>query len=1353
MMGRRGRRQILFALSLAAAAGEVSLGGCTSPRDSGGLVPPDAAGGSSGDAGAGAALAIDRQVHDYGTVVVSTASADATFVVSNSGGAATGPLTVALTGAAQGFTRKDDRCAGTTVAPGGSCSVVVTVTPTAAGMLSADLSIQASPGGSVAAHLSGTAVTPGALHIAPATQNFGMAVVNNGSATQTFTVTNSGQQATGAVTVSLGGTDASAFVVAADGCSGQLVAAGSTCQITIRFNPGDIGAKAASLAVSANPGGTAVAQVSGTGITAGAVTIAPASHDFGSIQQKMSGSTQTFTVQNTGQAATGALATTLTGNDAGDFTITADGCNTKVLTPSATCTITVQFAPTTAGAKRATLSVTGTPGGTAVSQLSGTALADSSLAIDPTSKDFNSVTISTNGSSFATATFVISNPGGVATGVPSAAVTGTDAGQFSIPAATNGCTAAIPAMGSCMLTVRFAPTATGLKSASLSVTATPGGSISATLAGTGISQGMISISPANQGFGSILQMTNGLPLMFTVTNSGGSATGALATSIVGSTEFQITADGCNQMTLGPANTCTISVRFAPGSAGPKSGTLQVTATPGGTTSAALSGNGLSPALLSINPTSFTFASTVVTKSSLTQTFTVTNTGGVSAGTTTGLSVARGGANPDQFMIVSDTCTPMGTLAAGSSCAVGVAFAPTATATGMQAANLNVSATPGGTAAASLGGTGQTAASLTLAAAPGSTTAFGGVIVNQNQDETFVVTDGGQQGSSALTVNFTTANGSGFSVLPATGGDCVSGSTTLAGGGTCTIRVRFMPGGPGAQSASMGVSATVGGSTQSLTLTGTGLRQAQLSPVTSTVTLNNVEVGVAAGGSVMLSNAGDVTTGAPALSNGDTAEITITTNGCMTALAPGASCTISFTFKPSTGGSRSGSFSLSATPGGTATVTVTATGVYRLTIAKAGTGTGTVTTTTGGITCGATCSALFAPGTMVTVQARTTNGSGSFFSGYSGGGCSGPLRDCTVTITAATTVTATFSPMNNNLIFTTSTAFATNLGSAAAYDAQCNTVASAAGINDAAGASYVAVTSDAATLVSNPAAPANGRLGASARGWVRMDGLPFADSQASLFSFSNAAVFNPIRFDETGAAPNALAQTGAGSDGSTAASENCANFTSTNVSMTMVGGTSESGPSAWIFGTGARCSFTYRLICMGKAKTAAVAPVVTSGRKIWVTNGAFAVGGAMTPNQLCQAQSPAGVTTAAALVATTSQSAASLLDMSMNYVRVDGTLVGSGALISGGGTLASGIWQSGDGVYRPIGSARVWTGAATLTATGTLAGTCGNWADTTQTGGLQGWYQVDDSRWWTFTSDACNDTSGTEGSLYCVQTAP
>src|SRR5205823_3557165 len=59
----------------------------------------------------------------------------------------------------------------------------------------------------------------------------------------------------------------------------------------------------------------------------------------------------------------------------------------------------------------------------------------------------------------------------------------------------------------------------------------------------------------------------------------------------------------------------------------------------------------------------------------------------------------------------------------------------------------------------------------------------------------------------------------------------------------------------------------------------------------------------------------------------------------------------------------------------------------------------------GITCGATCAASFASGTAVTLTAAPA--AGSTFSGWSGGGCSGPGA-CTVTLSAATTVTATFS---------------------------------------------------------------------------------------------------------------------------------------------------------------------------------------------------------------------------------------------------------------------------------------------------------------------------------------------------------
>jgi virginiamycin B lyase len=78
--------------------------------------------------------------------------------------------------------------------------------------------------------------------------------------------------------------------------------------------------------------------------------------------------------------------------------------------------------------------------------------------------------------------------------------------------------------------------------------------------------------------------------------------------------------------------------------------------------------------------------------------------------------------------------------------------------------------------------------------------------------------------------------------------------------------------------------------------------------------------------------------------------------------------------------------------------------FTLSVAPAGSGAGTVTSNPSGINCGATCNASYLVNTQVTLTAAAA--AGSTFAGWSGGGCSGILT-CTVTMSANTTVTATF----------------------------------------------------------------------------------------------------------------------------------------------------------------------------------------------------------------------------------------------------------------------------------------------------------------------------------------------------------
>ncbi len=86
--------------------------------------------------------------------------------------------------------------------------------------------------------------------------------------------------------------------------------------------------------------------------------------------------------------------------------------------------------------------------------------------------------------------------------------------------------------------------------------------------------------------------------------------------------------------------------------------------------------------------------------------------------------------------------------------------------------------------------------------------------------------------------------------------------------------------------------------------------------------------------------------------------------------------------------------------------------YTLLVGLSGTGSGTVASAPSGISCGASCSASYVSGTSVTLTA--TAAAGSTFAGWAGGVCSG-TGNCTVSMTAARSVTAVFNSNSSSRV--------------------------------------------------------------------------------------------------------------------------------------------------------------------------------------------------------------------------------------------------------------------------------------------------------------------------------------------------
>lgn len=279
---------------------------------------------------------------DFGSQNLGTTSAPQAVTVTNTGESLLTVGTIAITG---DFAQTNN-C--TTVAPGASCTINVTFTPTEPAALPGTLTIPHNAAGSPATvSLAGTGTGPVAS-ITPASLTFGNQAVGTTSASQSVTVRNTGNSPLSVTAVAATGDFAQT-----NNCT--TVAAAGSCTVNVTFTPTAANLRTGTLSITHNAAGSpATVTLSGTGTAAGAPVLTPAKTlvDFGRVRVART-KTVALKVTNTGTAP---LTVTSVTTDNAQFTATRGNCVS--VAPRKTCNLSLTFAPTAPpGLKTATLQI------------------------------------------------------------------------------------------------------------------------------------------------------------------------------------------------------------------------------------------------------------------------------------------------------------------------------------------------------------------------------------------------------------------------------------------------------------------------------------------------------------------------------------------------------------------------------------------------------------------------------------------------------------------------------------------------------------------------------------------------------------------------------------------------------------------------------------------------------------------------------------------------------------------------------------------------------------------------------------------------------------------------------------
>ncbi len=491
-----------------------------------------------------------------------------------------------------------------TLSIGASCNFSASFAPVETGLqtgtvLAQGVSIDGLTTTQALAYLQGYGSGSGALTITGGTipyspLMFGQ-VTSGQSAQQVLTLTNSG---TGPLTIRR--ISSAPPFLSTTNCGGTLAAAAS-CTVTITYAPiyelsigsaaGGTRNDAESLSIESDAI-TSPDLVAMTGLVLPVISSNPASSavlatyalsnralTFANTQVGSASTAQTLTLTNTGMTRLHVLGVL----SPADFT-TSSTCGT--LLPGSGCSLSVRFAPTTSEAQLRTGALeiqTDATDSLEYVSLLGTSIA-SPLSLGATSLNFGTVLVGVS----ATLTVSVTND------APSPVTfTGLSAGgAFSVTTGTCPPLGSTLAAGaSCVLSVTFAPVASGLQNGTLSLTNdTTQLPLTVALAGTGLAPSL-QAAPATLNYGSVTVGASS-SLTLTVSNVGTSALTGLTNTLSGLNAGDFVVNVPCAATLAAGTSCVETLTFTPAATGARAASLTVgSSDPAGPLVVALNGTG------------------------------------------------------------------------------------------------------------------------------------------------------------------------------------------------------------------------------------------------------------------------------------------------------------------------------------------------------------------------------------------------------------------------------------------------------------------------------------------------------------------------------------------------------------------------------------------------------------------------------------------------------------------------------------------------------------------------------------------------------------------------------------------